>query len=81
MPSPTFGYSSLWDVNGLLFDYLNMSIDDILTSDHPVIRAFGMLDKRLGKRRLKAFDVEDEHPLIKILYDFRYSSEGIKEEP
>jgi hypothetical protein len=43
-----------WDVNTALFDYLNMSMDDILDSDRPVIRAVGMLDRRLGKRRLLA---------------------------
>lgn len=43
-----------------------------------VVRAFGMLYKRLGKRRLKALDVKDEHPLIVILHNFRCASEGIK---
>ena len=61
-----------------LFDYLNMSIDDILASDNFVVRAFGMLDRRLGKRRLAAMDVSAEHPFVRTLHDLRCSAEGVQ---
>ncbi len=71
------GQQPSWEFNGILFDYLNKSMDDILTSENPIIRAFGMLDKRLGKRCLRALKVKDDHPLVHTLYEFRCSSEGI----
>ena len=36
--------------------YLLLSIDDILASENVLIRAIGMLDRRLGKRRLRGLD-------------------------
>jgi len=60
-----------------LFDYLNMSIDDILKSDNLLIRALGMVDARLGKRRLKNMDVSQEHQLVQRLYLLRCDAEGL----
>ena len=71
------GAYPLWDVNAALFAYLNLAIDDIVSSENPIIRAIGMLDRRLGKRRLAALDVKEEHSLVKLLHDFRCSAEGI----
>lgn len=62
---------------GALFDYLNMSIDEILKSDTPLIRAVGMLDARLGKRRLMKVDVAQEHPLVQRLYHLRCEAERL----
>ena len=64
-----------WEFNGSLFDYLSMSIDDILSSDNPIVRAFGMLDRRFGKRRLREYDVSGEDPLVRTLYHFRCEAE------
>jgi len=74
---PDKGVMPRWEAIQALYEYLNMSIDDVLETDHPVIRAVGMLDKRLGKRRLRSIDPQEEHSLVKILYDFRCKSEGI----
>ena len=68
---------SQWDFTGALYDYLNMSIRKIQLSDDPVIRAIGMLDNRLGKRRLAEMDITTETDLVKILYLFRCESEGV----
>jgi hypothetical protein len=46
----------LEDVNRGLFDFLNLSIDDAIKSDNPIIRAFATLDRRFGRRRLGDFD-------------------------
>jgi len=69
----------LWDINALLFGYLKLSIQEILTSENAIVRALGMIDKRFGKRRLKTLDVKVDHPLLKILYEFRCKTEGIGE--
>jgi hypothetical protein len=75
------GIFASWDVNRALFDYLNLSIDDAVKSDNPIIRAFATLDRRFGKRCLKEFDDSREHPLVKTLYRFRCEVEAIKTEP
>ncbi len=60
-----------------LFSYLSMSIDDILKSDNLLIRAIGMLDARLGKRRLRKMDVSQEHKLVQRLYSLRCDAERL----
>jgi hypothetical protein len=65
------GVCRLWEVNGALFDFLNLSIDDAIKSDNPIIRAFATLDRRFGRRRLADFDNSQEHALVKTLYRFR----------
>src|SRR5690606_2732221 len=50
--------------------YLDMSIDEALTSTHPFHRAFAMIDRRLGKRTLEKLQVEEsEHSLIRTLLE------------
>lgn len=62
-----------------LWNSLSLSIDDALRSDEMLIRAFAMLDSRLGKRRLRALHLgDDEHPLVRQFYDLRCEAEGIK---
>ena len=61
-----------------MFAYLHLSIDDILASENVLIRAIGMLDRRLGKRRLPALAGSVNHPLVRLLYVFRCEAEGIK---
>jgi len=57
--------------------YLNTSVEDILKSRYPLIRALGMLDHRVGKRRLASLDVTTEHPLVQKLYALRCAVEGL----
>jgi hypothetical protein len=71
--TPTFFLSAI-------SDYLVMSFDDIMVSDNPIIEAFGMLDKRLGKRRMQTLKVRSKHPLVRTLFEYRCSSEGIRGE-
>lgn len=68
---------SQWDLQESLFQYLNLSMVEILASDNPLIRAMGMLDARLGKRRLAKMHVSNEHDLVKRLYHLRMSAEQI----
>lgn len=70
------GLFSWWDLPRSAFDYLNLSIDDVMTSDNTLIRAFGVLDRRLGRRRLAALDPTSEIPLVAELLRFRLAVTG-----
>lgn len=59
-----------------LFNYLNLPIDGILASPDPITRAIGMLDRRVGIRRLASVDVGHEHSLVRRLHEFRCEAEG-----
>jgi len=60
-----------------LFGYLNSSIEQILCSDQTIVRALGMFDKRLGKRRLKKMDVSGERELVQNFFRIRCAFENI----
>lgn len=53
------------------FDYFSLSIDEALHHPHELIRAFSMIDKRLGKRRFSTLDVSNEHKLVQGFYEIR----------
>ncbi|MGR3795424.1 SF0329 family protein [Vannielia sp. SX4] len=72
------GVLGTWNFNEALFDLLNISIEDAMHSEDMIVRAFGMLDRRLGKRRLRALDVREESPLVQLLYAIRCEAEGIR---
>jgi len=58
--------------------YLTLSIDEALNDADPIIRAIAMLDRRLGKRRLKEIVVDDQtHFLVKQLYTRRCEAESL----
>jgi hypothetical protein len=59
-----------------LYSYLNLAIQQILSSPDPMIRAIGMLDKRADKRRLLAMQMLDENPLVVRLHRFRLYAEA-----
>jgi hypothetical protein len=71
------GHYPLWDTHRSFFEYLSLSIEEILASENSVIKTLGMLDKRFGKRRLKVFNAEDECILVKKLYQCRAECEGL----
>ena len=65
------------DFHNSLFQYLDMSISEIIESDNVIIRAIGMLDARLGKRRLQQIDITGDYELVKRLYALRCDVENI----
>jgi hypothetical protein len=71
------GEFSRWDFLDACWDYININIDDAILSDNPIIKSFAMLDKRLGKRRLKLIDRTDLHPLVSKLLVLRLECENI----
>lgn len=73
----TLNLFSQCDLHQSLFEYLGLSIDEILASDNPIIRATGMLDARMGKRRLLKVEISDEHDLVRRFYLLRCNVESI----
>ena len=80
IPGPMLDYDARGEPGPLgvtLFDYLSMSIDEILGSSNVLIRALSMLDRRVGKRRLKNFPDAKTHPLIRMMHRFSCEAEGV----
>lgn len=75
------GVFSPHEFHQALFDYLNLSIEKILASPDPITRAVGMLDRRVGIRRLALVDIEHEHPLVRRLHEFRCEAEAATTHP
>jgi hypothetical protein len=52
--------------------YPGISILEVLVSPNPLIRAFGIIDRRLGKRTFEKIHLSDnEHPLVHAFYKLR----------
>lgn len=62
-----------------LMTYAQLSIEEALRSENEIIQAFTMLDRRVGKRRLKKLVMSEQkcHPLVWRLYLLRCDVEGI----
>jgi hypothetical protein len=66
-----------WDLPQAAWQYLTMSIDDAFATENTLIRALGVLDRRLGRRRLVALDPSAEIPLVAQLLRFRFRVAGM----
>jgi hypothetical protein len=62
-----------------LKEYLELSIEESLSTEYIVVRAIAMFDRRLGKRRLRRMStkIEIEHTLVKKFFEVRCNAEGI----
>lgn len=58
--------------------YITLSIDGILSSRNPIIRALGMLDSRIGQRRLSKLNVKHEHEYVRRTYVARCQAERMQ---
>ena len=55
--------------------YLDMPIADALRSSDALVRAFALVDRRVGKRAIGQLDVSDaEHTLVRAFYELRRSA-------
>ncbi|WP_340401572.1 hypothetical protein [Paenibacillus sp. FSL H8-0079] len=55
-----------------LRNYINTPFSEIMSSNNPIYKAFGIIDRRLGRRRFEKIVLnEDEHQLVKIFYELR----------
>ncbi len=61
------------------FVFDNQSIDKSLSSEDILVRIFAILDRRIGKRRLRAMktDIEKESKTIQCFYAIRAAAENI----
>jgi hypothetical protein len=57
---------------------IGSSIEQLLASADPLVRALAMLDRRLGKRRLANLVVTSEHPLVVKLHRLRCEEEAVR---
>lgn len=72
-----YGEKSRQDAYRSMFDYVHsMSHAEALKSDDVLIQALAVLDSRLGKRRLEAFDDSALQPLAKKLLAIRQEAEA-----
>ena len=55
--------------------YLDTPVDQALQSSDPLVRAFAIVDRRVGKRTLAKLDLSDcDHALINAFYNLRCGS-------
>ncbi|MBV9929060.1 MAG: hypothetical protein JOZ96_28875 [Acidobacteria bacterium] len=60
------------DFGNAMRAYLDMPVGEALNSSDPLVRAFALVDRRVGKRTLEKFEISDaEHTLVKAFYDLR----------
>ena len=58
----------------------NQSVEASLADEHPIVRIFALLDRRLGKRRLAALEegMERELEWVRPFYLLRMEAEGLR---
>lgn len=62
------------DIGTLLKNYLDLDPRISLRSGDPILRAFAIIDRRIGLRTLKQLKVkDDEHSLVRMFYALRLS--------
>ena len=72
-----YGEKSRQDVYEACWLFVHdLSFDDAIKSEDPLIQSLMVLDKRLGKRRLAALDTEKLHPLAHKLLEIRQGIES-----
>lgn len=54
------GVFTAYDLPNAMSQFLNMNIDDALSSANPLIRAIAVMDRRAGKRRIQLLDPSSE---------------------
>jgi len=58
--------------------YLDLPIGDALKSGNPLIKAFAIIDRRVGRRTLEKLEITDsDHTLVKAFYALRVASAHI----
>lgn len=60
-------------------EFDNQNIEDSLRSSNLIVRIFALLDRRVGKRRLKGMqeNILNEPPAFQEFYAIRAKAEGI----
>lgn len=71
------GEFSRFDLHNCCWEYLQLSVEEALKHESPLINLLAILDKRLGKRRLVLIERDKLHPLVKAFFDFRLEAEKL----
>ena len=61
------------------YEFDNQSIEKSLSSENAIVRVFAILDRRIGKRRLRAMKdtVHNEGEVFRTFFNIRATAEGI----
>ena len=60
------------DFGDSMREYLDLPINEAVESSNPIIKAFGLIDRRAGKRTLDKIEICDsEHTLVQAFYKLR----------
>jgi hypothetical protein len=55
--------------------YLEMPVNEALKSADPLVKAFALVDRRVGKRTVEKIEISDsEHTLVRAFYELRFSA-------
>lgn len=60
-----------------LYEFVNLSIAESVNNSDPLIRAFAVVDKRIGKRRLNTLINQNESIIVKRMLTARWQAEGL----
>lgn len=74
------GELNRWDLHKACWDFLNMSIQEALSSENPIIQGLAFFDHRTGKRRIALVEAKDLHPLPKKLLEIRMLEDKVERE-
>lgn len=66
------------DVYKACWEFIHdLSINEALESDDPLIQTLAVIDSRVGKKRMTKINIDELHPLAQRLFLLRAESEGI----
>jgi len=73
------GIFDVWQFTDAVEEFLRMTIEDSFTSSNPLIRLLAIMDRRVGKRRLrKIMQSISQQPIwLQYFYNLRLESEGL----
>ena len=69
------GEFSSFDFTFMARQYLQMPAHDSIKSEHPILRTLGVLNKKIGKAKIKELQF-DENPMVAYFAKFRYEAES-----
>lgn len=70
------GEFSRFDLHEACWEYIHSSVDDSLSSKHPLIVSLAVLNAKVGKGRLKRLAEQKLHPLTRALLEVRLNAEA-----
>lgn len=70
------GEFSSYDFKIMAFESLSLSAQDCISSENPLLRTLGVLNKKTGKAKVKALQ-KDKHPMVAYFAKFRAETEVI----